>query len=380
MKVLSLRYLEILLILTTACVTIAAAFPTWSSPLLSAALLFLACSIYLHKRIQRSIASVRQTLQDHGHGNLEPRLYLKGETGQLSALATDINRVIDVMDAFIREAKAAMQSAMAEKYYRKIQLTGLPGTYRQGAQIFNDGLEKIRENTMRSIRQAVTELDKTAKQGNEQANQLLSSTSATSASVSSVAAAMEEMNATIAEIASQIDRATSISKETFATAQHSSDQVNELFETTRQISSITAVIQNITHQINLLALNATIEAARAGDVGKGFAVVAGEVKTLADSTAKATEEIAEIIVRVSTQVGGAVEGMNTMMKMIEQMNEATLIISSAMTEQSTATQEITRAIGNASISGKELENTAKEVADQATRTWEVSKTMQSMCA
>src|SRR5260370_1398136 len=114
-----------------------------------------------------------------------------------------------------------------------------------------------------------------------------------------------------------------------------------------RISVVIDLIQTIASQTNLLALNATIEAARAGEAGRGFAVVASEVKSLANQTAKATDEIRSQIAnmqQVTTSAVGAIRNIGTI---IGEINDVTTAIAAAVEEQGAATREIARNIQHA---------------------------------
>ena len=113
--------------------------------------------------------------------------------------------------------------------------------------------------------------------------------------VQTVAAAAEELSASITEIASRVNDSAAIAADTSDAAGQTSGTIAELSIQAQKIGSSINLIHDIASQTNLLALNATIEAARAGEAGKGFAVVASEVKSLANQTARATEEISENI-------------------------------------------------------------------------------------
>ncbi|HZB91002.1 MAG TPA: HAMP domain-containing methyl-accepting chemotaxis protein, partial [Stellaceae bacterium] len=112
-----------------------------------------------------------------------------------------------------------------------------------------------------------------------------------SSNVETVAVASEQLNAAIAEIRRQVSRAATIAGRAVEETRQTDGTVQGLAETAGRIGEVVKLINDIAGQTNLLALNATIEAARAGEAGKGFAVVASEVKSLANQTAKATEEI-----------------------------------------------------------------------------------------
>jgi methyl-accepting chemotaxis protein len=121
-----------------------------------------------------------------------------------------------------------------------------------------------------------------------------------------------------------------------------------------RISTVVDLIQNIASQTNLLALNATIEAARAGESGRGFAVVASEVKSLADQTAKATDEIRSQIVTMQNVATSAVGAIRHIGQTIGEINEVTTAIAAAVEEQGAATREIARNIQHAASGTSEV--------------------------
>jgi len=193
----------------------------------------------------------------------------------------------------------------------------------------------IMESTARSMSSTATTTD-------HQAGLVAGASEQTSSNVHMVASATEELTSSITEIGRQVAQSAEISARAVADARRTGGIVRSLAEGSVRIGEVIALITDIAAQTNLLALNATIEAARAGEAGKGFAVVAGEVKGLANQTARATDDITTQIGAIQTATEEAVTAIVGIAGRIEEINQIASGIAAAVEQQAAATAEIAR--------------------------------------
>jgi methyl-accepting chemotaxis protein len=186
-----------------------------------------------------------------------------------------------------------------------------------------------------------------------------------SRNVQTVAAGSEQMGASIQEIARSASRAAEVAGRGVSAVGTTTATVDRLGESSKEIGNVVKLITSIAEQTNLLALNATIEAARAGEAGKGFAVVAGEVKELAQETAKATEDIARRVESIQADTAGAVAAIDDVAGIITQINDFQLSISSAVEEQTATTAEMNRSVAEAATGTGEIAGNIAGVAGAA---------------
>ena len=201
-----------------------------------------------------------------------------------------------------------------------------------------------------------------------QANVVSAASEEVSKNVGVVATGSEEMLASIREIAKSANESARVAKNAVTVAEVTNQTISKLGESSVEIGKVIKVITSIAQQTNLLALNATIEAARAGEAGKGFAVVANEVKELAKETAKATEEIGQKIDAIQSDTKGAVQAIAEISGIINQINDISNTIASAVEEQTATTNEIGRNINEAAKGAGDIAKNISGVATAAQST------------
>jgi methyl-accepting chemotaxis protein len=191
---------------------------------------------------------------------------------------------------------------------------------------------------------------------------------AVSQNLQTVATGAEEMGASIKEIAKNATEAAKVATSAVKVAETTTMTVSKLGESSTEIGQVIKVITSIAQQTNLLALNATIEAARAGEAGKGFAVVANEVKELAKETAKATEDISRKIEAIQADTKAAVEAIASISGVINQVNDISGTIATAVEEQNATTNEMSRNVSEAAQGSGDITSNITGVAEAAQST------------
>jgi methyl-accepting chemotaxis protein len=201
------------------------------------------------------------------------------------------------------------------------------------------------DGNMKKLESTASSLTSVANDAANQATAAVDASEQAAGNVQNVASAAEELGSSVSEIGRQVAQANSVVSEASAMASRSNEQIGALAQAAQKIGDVVDLIKAIAEQTNLLALNATIEAARAGEAGKGFAVVASEVKSLANQTAKATEDIGAQVAGIQTSTKDAVEAIRKIAATMDEINRFTSSIVSTVQEQAVATAEISRNVG-----------------------------------
>jgi methyl-accepting chemotaxis protein len=300
------------------------------------------CAWLIARGIVRPVRAMTATMTKlaAGDANVTVPTGRRDEIGDM-ARAVEVFKDNMVEASRLRGEQDEMKAkAEAEK---KSFMNKLAGDFEHGVRASLDTLASA-ATEMRATSQSMSA---TAEETSAQATTVAAAAEQASANVQTVASATEELSSSVSEIGRQVSESTRIAGQAVGEATRTDATVQGLSAAARKIGDVVKLISDIASQTNLLALNATIEAARAGEAGKGFAVVASEVKSLANQTARATEEIAAQVAAMQGATSEAVEAIHRIGGTIGALNEIATTIAAAVEEQGAATQEIARNVHEA---------------------------------
>jgi methyl-accepting chemotaxis protein len=207
----------------------------------------------------------------------------------------------------------------------------------------------------------------------EQAEAVTEAAASVSDSTQIAVESIDSMTAAIREIAVHVGDAKHVAGQAVRAAQATNTTVARLGDSSAEIGNAVKVITATAEQTNLLALNATIEAARAGDAGKGFAVVAGEVKDLAQETARATEDIAKRVAAIQSDTSNATAEISGIGSIIGQIDQYQQTVAAAIEEQTATAERICSSV--AEVVGRAAEISTR-ISSLSSSTLETSEEVQ----
>jgi methyl-accepting chemotaxis protein len=285
-----------------------------------------------------------------------------------------VERAMEEQSAGIVSTIGAGLAALARGDLTYRMTADLAGAFAKLKDDFNISVERL-GGTLRNVLASTAGISSNAGEIARATDDLSQRTEQQSASLEETAAALEQITATVNATARNAREARSIVGSTKTAAEEGGRVVDtaikamgEIEQSSKQITDIIGVIDEIAFQTNLLALNAGVEAARAGDAGKGFAVVASEVRALAQRSSEAAREIKALIKMSGEQVGTGVKLVGGSVASLQQIIEQVLKIDGLMGELSQAAQQQSTVIGEVNSAVSQMDQVTQQNAAMVEQT------------
>jgi methyl-accepting chemotaxis protein len=322
--------------------------------------------------ISRPLSRITERTAQLAEGNTDIDVPFLGQPNELGQLA----HALDVFKTNRRRAEQLDQAQRAEqaaKLQRQERLERVIAAFNERSARVTAAVARAAEHVQAQARR-LTEM---AQQSRTNLAAVGGAAVDTTGNVQAVAGAVEELSAAVVDVNRRVVKSADVSKRAVTETEQTSLTMRGLVEAAQRIGNIVQVIQDIASQTNLLALNATIEAARAGDTGKGFAVVAGEVKTLANQTTRATEEIQAQVGSIQTETARAVTAIESIGRTVGEMSDIATAIASAMEQQGATSHDIARNMSQAADRTREVSAKVTTVGQAAETTSAAASELQA---
>jgi methyl-accepting chemotaxis protein len=295
--------------------------------------------LYVRGNLVRRMLHLRDAMRAIAGGDLDYRVAVSGHD-ELAAMAEALAVFRDNARQIAKLQKQQEEEREEAERERRKALLAMADALETGAGRL---LARVAE-AANQLLGAAGDMTANAEAATHEADSVAGATNQAALKVDSAAGAAQEMAACIQEIARHVAGSTTASGDARDEAGLAQQKVTRLKDAAEKIGDIVQLIRSIAAKTHLLALNATIEAARAGEAGKGFVVVAGEVNSLANQTASATEEIERQVGSIQAATGASVQSITAILKAVENVNELNMSASGSLEQQSAATQEIARSM------------------------------------